>query len=193
MVVTEIPKILKLDISGNPQTWINYERYAYYESKNLIAWKMGEVEVMLRGGTNAKTGLQSTFNVNTIVAIKGKSKAKTRELANKVSLSNPTLFRRDQHMCAYCGGVFGTSNLSCEHIIPESRGGLKIWTNVVTACNPCNLRKDARTPEEAGMPLLYVPYEPNKAEWLILKNHHILADQMQFLLERVPKHSRLLS
>ena len=39
-----------------------------------------------------------------------------------------------------------------------------------------------RTPEEANMALLGVPYTPNRFEYLYLKNRHILAaDQMDFL------------
>jgi 5-methylcytosine-specific restriction endonuclease McrA len=83
------------------------------------------------------------------------------------------------------------AKLSRDHIIPRSRGGKDIWTNVVTACKACNCHKDNMTPQEADMPLLYVPYEPSHAESLILKNRRVLADQMEFLLAFVPSHSRL--
>ena len=66
-----------------------------------------------------------------------------------------------------------------------------MWTNVVTACSPCNKLKDNKTPQEARMQLLYVPYEPNRAEYLILRNRKILADQMEFLLKRITYNSRV--
>ena len=50
--------------------------------------------------------------------------------------------------------------------------------------------KDARTPEQAGMPLLAVPYAPSHAEALIMANRRILADQMAFLETRVPRRRR---
>jgi 5-methylcytosine-specific restriction endonuclease McrA len=62
--------------------------------------------------------------------------------------------------------------------------------NVVTACRSCNQRKSGRTPDQAGMELLYAPYVPNKAEYLILSNRHILADQMDFLVRHVTVNSR---
>jgi len=62
-----------------------------------------------------------------------------------------------------------------------SRDGRNVWSNVVTACRHCNQRKGARTPEEATMPLFTLPYTPNYAEWLILKNRKILFDQNEFL------------
>ena len=104
----------------------------------------------------------------------------------------PDLFRRDQHICAYCGNRFLVGDLSRDHVQPVSKGGPNIWTNVVTACHSCNKYKDDRTPEQAGMELYYVPYTPNRAEWLILQNRKILADQMDFLIAKVPRESRLL-
>ena len=41
------------------------------------------------------------------------------------------------------------------------------------------------------MELLYTPYVPNKAEYLILTNRRILSDQMEFLLQHVASHSRV--
>ena len=63
--------------------------------------------------------------------------------------------------------------------------------NLVTACRACNTRKASRTPEEAKMPLVYLPYVPSRWEDFILANRHILADQMEYLLAKVPAHSRL--
>jgi hypothetical protein len=41
------------------------------------------------------------------------------------------------------------------------------------------------------MELLYVPYVPSYFEAMILQNRNILADQMEYLLSGVPKHSRI--
>ena len=97
---------------------------------------------------------------------------------------------RDRHVCAYCGGHFGEGELTVEHILPVSRGGRHEWTNVVTACRSCNTRKGSRRPEEANMPLLYVPYAVCRSEGFILSNRRILADQMAFLQASLPRHSR---
>ena len=65
--------------------------------------------------------------------------------------------------------------------------------NLVASCTSCNqLKKKCRTPEEAGMPLLYLPYIPNHWENIILQGRNILADQMDFLIPSLPAHSRLL-
>ena len=109
-----------------------------------------------------------------------------------VSLTNKTLFGRDKHICAYCGGHFTASKLSRDHIVPVSKGGKDNWTNVVTACIKCNLKKSDKLLQDIAMDLLYVPYVPNHYERMILENRNILADQMEYLLTGVPKHSRLM-
>ena len=101
---------------------------------------------------------------------------------NAPLLTNRTLFQRDKNLCLYCGRQFSPNDLTRDHIVPASRGGDSIWENCVTACRNCNQYKDDRTPEEAGMKLLAVPYIPNLAQYLILSNRRILADQMEFLL-----------
>ena len=82
-------------------------------------------------------------------------------------------------------------DLSRDHVVPVSRGGRDVWTNSVTACRRCNTKKANRSPELAGMPLLYVPYVPSRHEHFILRNRRILADQMEYLLAGVPRSSRL--
>jgi hypothetical protein len=62
---------------------------------------------------------------------------------------------------------------------------------VVSAFFHCNSRKSDRTPQQAGMPLLAVPYRPSWIEHMILSNRNILADQMAFLKAQLPKRSKL--
>jgi len=50
--------------------------------------------------------------------------------------------------------------LTYDHVVPRSRGGQTDWTNVVSCCMACNLRKGGRTPDEAGMSLIRKPKAP---------------------------------
>jgi len=50
----------------------------------------------------------------------------------------------DRHLCAYCGVRFAKRELSCDPVIPISKGGEHVWMNVGTACRPCNGRKADR-------------------------------------------------
>lgn len=186
-------RILTLDASGQPHRWVSHEDAIVYHAKGLVAWQLGEGEgdVLFRGGENRLTGTQSRIVTAPIIAVKGESAAAKR-MHKAPSLTNRDLFRRDHHMCAYCGKVFKELHLTRDHVIPRSKGGPDKWTNVVTACETCNHKKDDKLLEECGMELLYVPYAPNRAEALILENRVILACQMNYLLSFIPEHSRVL-
>lgn len=183
-----LTSVLKLDSAGNPLDWISLEKAAYYVAKDLVLWEFGDSKRVLHGGNNA-LGEQSIMTLPSIMAVKGKSRPWTREMT--VPLEAERVFRRDRYMCAYCGQVFKPNQLEMEHVHPESRGGKTTWTNIVSADRYCNARKANKTPEEARMPLLYIPYVPNMHEGLLLKGRRVMADQMEYLLAGVPKHSRL--
>ncbi|MEZ5650538.1 MAG: HNH endonuclease [Burkholderiaceae bacterium] len=188
-------RVLKLDISGIPQMWISIEDAARYYATGAIAYTLGDPCRQLHGGISRRTGLRSVLDIHPIMAVRGSSMAE-RLLRSSPRLTrlNHKLFRRDCNLCAYCGQRFEDDGLEREHILPLSRGGSDSWMNVVTACRACNQFKAGRTPEEAGMPLLYLPYVPSRWEDLILqaRSGHILGDQMSFLLAGLPAGSRLI-
>ncbi|MEY3202453.1 MAG: hypothetical protein RIR70_2003 [Pseudomonadota bacterium] len=184
----ESPLILTLDIHGMPNRWVTWQHALFYHAKDLVAWSAGEHVFTFRGGLSRSLGCRSEMSTHSIIAIKGR--AQTGGFAKVPPLSNRELFHRDRHLCAYCGRLYAGAKLTRDHIRPVSQGGADIWMNVVTACRPCNQQKSGRTPEEASMELLYAPYVPNKAEYLILCNRQILADQMDFLARHIPARSR---
>lgn len=182
--------VLQLDIQGTPQRWITLEQAALHYATDTVAWIDGERPLTtLRGGTNASTGRQSLIEVHPIIALRGAPRINLFDVTP--SVAKLKLFRRDRHTCAYCGQGFHERDLQCEHIVPESRGGGWTWMNLVTACGVCNGRKADRTPEEAGMPLLYLPYVPSRFEDFLLEGRHIRADVHEWLASRLPKGSRL--
>lgn len=184
------PHILTLDIAGAPHRWVNVRAAAHYYATDMIAWATGTNEFLLRGGLQRATGIQSLIRANSIIAIKGKDFI-VRNFDHVPTLTKEMLLARDRYICAYCAQTFRFEQLDMEHIRPRSKGGEDSWTNLVAACKACNHRKADRTPEAAGMKLHYVPYIPNRYEAFILSNRKILADQMEFLLQGVPKNSRL--
>jgi 5-methylcytosine-specific restriction endonuclease McrA len=68
-----------------------------------------------------------------------------------IRFSRRNIFLRDDHTCQYCGERFEPRLLTCDHIIPKSRGGITEWTNIVTSCIYCNLKKADKLPEEMKM------------------------------------------
>jgi len=168
-------KILKLNKAGSPQAWIDYEQAAVIATKGLIVWTMGEMASVLRGGYR-NDGQRTSMAIPAIIAVDGRVKEKSVP-----RITNSLLFSRDGYLCLYCGEQFYRTELSRDHVIPRSRGGPDVWENCVTACKRCNHRKNDRTPEQANMKLLAVPFAPNLYEWFYLSNRNVRADQMDYL------------
>jgi 5-methylcytosine-specific restriction endonuclease McrA len=80
-----------------------------------------------------------------------------------VLLNRANLFKRDNGECQYCGSK---RHLTIDHIVPKSKGGKTNWTNLVTACNRCNVNKGDKTPEQAGLVLRTQPFKPSLSYFL---------------------------
>lgn len=183
-------QVLQLDINGAPQSWLSAQEAATHYATDSVAWFDGEAPLaVLRGGFNAEKGCQSVIEIHPIIALRGTSRINLFDVTP--TLTGERLAIRDRMTCAYCAEKFKMTELTIEHIIPRARGGLNCWTNVVSACRFCNARKACRTPEEAGMPLVYLPYTPSLYESFLLKGRGIRADVHEWLRERLPKGSRL--
>ena len=174
-----VPPILRLDVTGRPVTWVDWKEAACLYSRDRVAWTAGKHQFVLHGGCSRLSGEQTVVEINSIIAVRGEFKQRRFDIVPP--LSNRELFRRDRQLCLYCGKGHRENELTRDHVMPVSRGGKNGWSNVVSACRRCNSHKADKTPEEAGMPLLAVPYVPNVAEYLALRNRRILADQMDFL------------
>jgi hypothetical protein len=184
------PLILTLDQYGVPHRWVTWQHACVYVARDLVAWDAGDTEFTFLGGRSRITGERSALSTRSIIAIRGKALS-GNALRTIPPLSNRELFHRDRNICAYCVKEFSAQRLTRDHVLPVSQGGRDAWMNVVTACRSCNQLKGGRTPEQARMELAYAPYVPNKAEYLILSNRQILADQMDFLARHVPAQSRV--
>ena len=184
-------QILALDISGNPFEWLTPQAAIHYYATKKVAWDIGDHEFVFRGGVS-NSGVQSILRVKPIMAVSG-SEIMARKLRMNMPLGdgNDLLFRRDHYMCAYCGETFPRHLLSRDHVTARTHGGQDSWTNCVTACRPCNQKKGHK-PVYEFRPLLYVPYAPCRFEHFILSGRNVLADQMQYLMAKLPKHSRML-
>ena len=182
-------QILRTDVSGMPLEWVTYQDAVRLYFNDQIAYTCGSNIMTIRGGINAITNLRSKVDVNSIIATFGNNKTLTEQYAPP--LKNTTLFKRDDHLCLYCGNKFKTEDLSRDHVTPLFQGGKDLWVNVVSACKRCNNAKAGRTPEQANMKLLAIPFIPTHAEYIFLQGKVILFDQMEFLKQHFPRSSPL--
>lgn len=81
----------------------------------------------------------------------------------RVKLCRREIFIRDDFTCQYCGER--TRDLTIDHVIPRSRGGVHSWENLVSACRTCNHRKGGKTLSEARLYLRHEPREPRAGRY----------------------------
>ncbi len=192
-IATELSQqVLRTDVAGMPLEWIDYREAVRLYHADQVAYDCGTLLYTVFGGYCSLSGERSTVEVNSIIATHGSSQSLAANRDKYVPpLNNRALFKRDANLCLYCGNRFATRDLTRDHIIPVSQGGLDKWSNVATACRRCNNYKGGRTPEQAHMELIAVPFTPTYAEYIYLKGRRVLADQMQYLLAHIPRSSPL--
>ena len=96
---------------------------------------------------------RQAFRIPSVVVLKDYVKPQKR-----VAFTRFNLFLRDGFECQYCGSK---GDLTFDHVVPRSRGGVTSWENVVAACSPCNLRKANRSLRHSGMSLRRAPRQPS--------------------------------
>jgi hypothetical protein len=189
-------QVLRTDIAGMPIEWIDYREAVRLYHTEQVAYACGTHLYTLHGGYSSASGQRSKIDVNSIIATRGTGHGlKFMRDRYVPPLNNRTLFKRDADLCLYCATRFQTRDLTRDHITPLSQGGGDVWSNVATACRRCNNHKGGRTPEQAGMELIAIPFTPTYAEYIYLKGRRVLADQMKYLLAHIsrssPLHARL--
>ena len=169
-------------------TWQPVARITWQRAITLLF--LGKVEVVEE--YEDKSIRAVTFEVKMPSVVRFLRMLKRRKAIVRFSREN--VYARDHAQCQYCGKTVSRPEATYDHVHPRSQGGGTHWENIVIACVPCNQRKGGRRPEQTrGMQLLFVPYAPCLWEHFILSARGILADQMDFLAARLPRHSRILS
>lgn len=148
--------VLVLNVTYEPLGVISLER-----AVTLVV--TGEADIVLGTGEFFRSPSTQIEEPSVIVL----RKMIKMDRARSVPLSRKALFARDNYECAFC--ETGKAE-TIDHVFPKSKGGKHEWTNVVSACAPCNHRKRDRTPEEADMPLRFRPFAPTREFMLGQRN-----------------------
>jgi 5-methylcytosine-specific restriction endonuclease McrA len=141
-------KALLLDSSYYPVQIIDWKRA-------MILLFTDRAEVVEHHQNLEVNSTNETFKLPKVMRLYGSFKNFSR-----VKFNRSNIFYRDKHQCQYCGDKFKDAELTFDHVMPKSRGGLTSWNNIVACCMICNNKKAARTPEEWGKKLMKVPIEP---------------------------------
>jgi 5-methylcytosine-specific restriction endonuclease McrA len=136
---------------------------ASYEPLNVINWQraiklvfLDKVEVVEETDRVVRS-ITLSMKVPSVVRLTGFVRFRRKD----AKYSRRNIYARDKNRCQYCGKRFPQDELTCDHVVPRSRGGRAQWDNIVTCCVSCNRRKGGRTPEEAGLSLIKKPTRPS--------------------------------
>jgi 5-methylcytosine-specific restriction endonuclease McrA len=141
---------LVLNASYEPLKVVDWQRA-------MTLWAQGKVEVIAEYDKEVRS---VTFSFKLPSVVRLLRFVRSRIGGKHVPFSRWNIYQRDDYTCQYCGEQGAAEDLTFDHVVPASAGGTRTWTNIVTACYPCNRRKGARTPKEAGMTLLREPKKP---------------------------------
>lgn len=145
---------LLLNADYKPKAVVNWQKAIEYKLRDVV-YVLAEYDGWLIRSASA------AFTVPAVLMLK-----KYVHRHKRVNFCRTNLYIRDNFTCQYCGdcvkdGDLRVRDLTYDHVLPRSRGGLTTWQNIVAACRPCNRVKGDRLPKEAKMPLLQKPYEPS--------------------------------
>jgi hypothetical protein len=87
------------------------------------------------------------------------------------------LFKRDGFICQYCGTHPPGVVLVLDHIVPVAAGGTDDDDNLVTACEPCNQGKAARSLSQAPQSLADKAAAVAEREEQLRGFHEIMEDR----------------
>jgi 5-methylcytosine-specific restriction endonuclease McrA len=93
-------------------------------------------------------------------------------------ITRRAVFARDNWTCQYCGSH---AQLTVDHVVPRSKGGLSTWDNIVASCAPCNRRKGDLLPRQVGMRLTNPPRIPKPTVFIQVASPSIPAPWRQYL------------
>jgi len=160
----ENSKCLVLNADFSPLTIISWKKALVWSIKNLENCNIGIDIIDFYKNDYIIGGNDKKFPIPAVA----KTARYYRMNNQRVNFSRRNIFIRDDYTCQYCGVKKDLLNLTYDHVIPKSFWGSDKrsptnWTNIVTACVPCNRKKGNRTPKQANMPLKNYPKEPTKS------------------------------
>jgi 5-methylcytosine-specific restriction endonuclease McrA len=141
---------LVLNASYEPLKVVDWQRA-------MTLWAQGKVEIIAEYDKEVRS-VTFSFKLPSVVRLLRFVRSR---MGRHVPFTRWNIYQRDNYQCQYCGSQFKSEDLTFDHVVPAAQGGTRTWTNIVSACYPCNRKKGARTPAEAGMKLRRQPVKPD--------------------------------
>ena len=152
--------------NGNPTLVLNADfRPLSYYPLSLCSWQDSIKSVFLKRVLVIEcydkkiSSPSTTFNLPSVIALKN------YVIPNrKPAFTRFNVFLRDNFTCQYCHKYFQANELTFDHIVPRCLHGKTSWSNVVSACTNCNLKKGRKLLKFTEMKLLKEPKRPSSMQ-----------------------------
>lgn len=138
-----------------------YEPLCVVPLRRAVVLVLAEKATVVAEGEGVLRSERQSMPVPSVVRLSRYVRVPYRRTA---PLTRRSVLERDGHRCAYCSARAE----SVDHVIPRSRGGDHVWTNVVAACARCNHRKADHLLSELGWTLPFTPATPPATTALLL-------------------------
>jgi len=152
-------RCVKLNVSWEPMeiiSWFDAFILVYTEKADVLWTYPDEYKIHSQ---------YTEWNYHSIIVLKGL--VKRRPERKNISPSLRAILTRDLYTCQYCSVRLTNSSGTRDHIIPESKGGVSSFLNLVACCKKCQSKKaDKFLHEIHGMKLLRPPSAPRLSERL---------------------------
>lgn len=140
----------ELDENGNP----NFEEA---KSMNPVSWEQW-MSLPIRPWDLTINSATMSIRVPTVIIAMNFNKMPMKTFTNKPSRDG--IWHRDQGVCQYTGKKLSKEQSTIDHVIPRSKGGEDLWTNMVLCSREINTKKGNMMNSEAGLKLKKEPVKP---------------------------------
>lgn len=106
-------------------------------------------DIFLGSGRSRGSSTNNKMKCPSIIRMHG-SEVNQYDMVKTLPLNRKSLYDRDDGRCCYCGIDLKLSEMTIEHVYPQSRGGLNDWANLRASCYDCNHTKGDKLLSELG-------------------------------------------
>jgi 5-methylcytosine-specific restriction endonuclease McrA len=153
-----------------------YEPIGVVSGKRALLLALAEKVDVLADSGDVITSERFCFPIPSVVRLRYFVRVPYQRTA---PLNRKAIFARDNGRCQYCG----SNAESIDHVVPRSRGGEHIWTNVVACCRKCNTIKASRLLSECSMVLKTKPTAPTRLAWVTVAAGRVPESWGQYLTQ----------
>jgi 5-methylcytosine-specific restriction endonuclease McrA len=155
-----------------------------YNFLNVINWKRAillvikeKVEV-LKGSDTVVKNSDGTVKIQVPRIVRLVKMVKTI-YKSSVPFNKKSVIYRDKGICQYCNTKI-EKDITIDHILPKSKGGISSFTNCVVCCKSCNNKKGDKFLQDSGMKLIRKPRVPTVVEFMLIKFNKAKKDESKW-------------